>query len=204
MTRDYSSQLGPRTDTEAEEFAVEELIADVQYAISLVMEDQKVSRAALAKNLGRSESTVSRALDGRANLTLKTIAKIFHALGDKFHVSSRHLKEMEEQEKIVSLYGQGAQTSKSTSMYQEIFGEMEPAAYTTDCLTAQMFEKNLFGWEQKHSQYRVWKIGERAPATTEVGLVSVFFPNSERVVSVRPPHANYYRSKFAAPDKAVG
>ena len=69
--------------------AEESLIADVQVVIHNLMEDSHVSRADLARALGVSEARVSQMFsDAAPNLTLRTMARIFRALGEECRVTS--------------------------------------------------------------------------------------------------------------------
>ena len=61
----------------------EELILEVTEAIALILETDGVSKAQLAKRMGKSPAFVSQVLSGRRNLTLRTIADICDALGSK-------------------------------------------------------------------------------------------------------------------------
>ena len=51
-----------------------------------LMEEQKVSRAELARRLGTSRAYVTKLLGGNANFTLHTMTKIAMALGATVHV----------------------------------------------------------------------------------------------------------------------
>jgi transcriptional regulator with XRE-family HTH domain len=51
-----------------------------------LMEEQKVSRAELARRLGTSRAYVTKLLGGNANFTLQTMAKVAMALGAQVHV----------------------------------------------------------------------------------------------------------------------
>ena len=51
-----------------------------------LMEEQKVSRAELARRLGTSRAYVTKLLGGNANFTLQTMAKVAMALGSQVHV----------------------------------------------------------------------------------------------------------------------
>lgn len=82
----------PRSPEEAEVYAVEELLAETQYCIQSVMGRKKVGRSELAKRLGCSPANVTQMLSEDSNLTLESIAKIFHALEDKVSVKSEYLK----------------------------------------------------------------------------------------------------------------
>jgi len=84
--------------------AQQDLITEVQYVLEAVLRNKNISRREIASKLNKSEATISRALDGDSNLTLKTIADIACALGDRFHVSSRHFEVMKAHEKVEPLY----------------------------------------------------------------------------------------------------
>jgi plasmid maintenance system antidote protein VapI len=51
-----------------------------------LMEEQKVSRAELARRLGTSRAYATKLLGGNANFTLQTMAKVAMALGAQVHV----------------------------------------------------------------------------------------------------------------------
>jgi len=51
-----------------------------------LMEEQKVSRAELARRLGTSRAYVTKLLGGNANFTLQTMTKVAMALGSTIHV----------------------------------------------------------------------------------------------------------------------
>jgi transcriptional regulator with XRE-family HTH domain len=61
--------------------AQERLILDVTEFIIGLMQEQDVTRAELAKRLGRSKGWISQLLAGEANFTLRTLADVFGALG---------------------------------------------------------------------------------------------------------------------------
>ena len=84
--------FGPRNPEEAEVYAVEELLAETQYCIQSVMGRKRVGRSELAKRLGCSPANVTQMLSEDSNLTLESIAKIFHALGDRVSVKSEYLE----------------------------------------------------------------------------------------------------------------
>jgi transcriptional regulator with XRE-family HTH domain len=86
--------IGPKNKKEEEIFAIEYFIADVQYAIQKVMNLRRVSRSELAKRLGCSKANITRLLSEDANITVETVARIFHALEDEARISSRHLNKI--------------------------------------------------------------------------------------------------------------
>lgn len=62
----------------------EGFIAEVQYTISVMLKEKGVSRSEFARRLGVSPAAVSQMLgDEGANLTSRTIAKAFIALGEE-------------------------------------------------------------------------------------------------------------------------
>ena len=50
------------------------------------MQRQGVTRAELARRLGTSQAYITRVLSGNANFTLKTMARLAHALGMQLDV----------------------------------------------------------------------------------------------------------------------
>jgi DNA-binding phage protein len=83
--------LGPKNQTEEVVFAEENFRVDVQHRILSVMNKLNVSRAELARRMGKSEQHVSQLFASSANPTVKTIARIFYALGDECFISSKQL-----------------------------------------------------------------------------------------------------------------
>ena len=69
-------------------FEQERLILDVTEQMCTVLEEEGISRATLAERLGKSKAYVSQLLDGRANMTLRTVADVFHAMGRSLQVSA--------------------------------------------------------------------------------------------------------------------
>lgn len=61
--------------------AEEALICEAQDLIVGLMEREGLSRAALARRLGRSKGFVTHILSGRRNLTLRTLADAAHVMG---------------------------------------------------------------------------------------------------------------------------
>ena len=59
----------------------EELILEVTEAVSVVMEKEGISKAQLAKRLGKTKGFISQLLSGGRNLTLRTLAGLVDALG---------------------------------------------------------------------------------------------------------------------------
>lgn len=76
-----NANFGPKDEQEELEFAVEELLADVQLSIQEAMLAQGINQAKLAELLGCDQKDVTDFLSEGANPTLHTIAHIFHVLG---------------------------------------------------------------------------------------------------------------------------
>lgn len=69
---------------EMETFDTEVARDEVSNQIDLVMKRERVSKAELARRLGKSRAYVTKILQGNANFTLDSLVKIAKALGYKF------------------------------------------------------------------------------------------------------------------------
>ncbi len=58
----------------------ERILLDTTELLATVMHQRKISRAELAKRVGKSKSFITQVLRGDQNLTLRTIADLFFAL----------------------------------------------------------------------------------------------------------------------------
>jgi transcriptional regulator with XRE-family HTH domain len=78
--------------------AEEALILDAQIAIQRVLNERGMTQAELARVLGVTESYVSQMLgDSARNLTLRTIARVMHALNETALLTTRRrVKGVEE------------------------------------------------------------------------------------------------------------
>ena len=61
----------------------ERLILEVTETLARALREERITRTELARRLGQTPSYVAKALDGRKNLTLRTIADITAALALK-------------------------------------------------------------------------------------------------------------------------
>ncbi len=68
------------------EFVFEGVLLDVNERVCQLMERKSVSRAELARRLGKSRAYVTRLLNGLPNVTLKTLTQIAIALGEGIEV----------------------------------------------------------------------------------------------------------------------
>lgn len=77
--------MGPQDSSEAEAFAIEALVFSVQVSLQRAMNKRGVTNKELAERLGMTPARVSQIFSSRGpNLTVKSIAKIVHALGEEF------------------------------------------------------------------------------------------------------------------------
>lgn len=67
-------------------FEQERAILEVTQLICRTMQEQNVTKAELAKRLGKSKAYVTQLLDGRANMTVRTISDVLFALGRSFRM----------------------------------------------------------------------------------------------------------------------
>jgi transcriptional regulator with XRE-family HTH domain len=69
----------------------ERVILDTTERMCEVMEEKKITRKRLADRLGTSKSFVTQLLDGRRNMTLRTLSDVFLALGFAVHIQTGSL-----------------------------------------------------------------------------------------------------------------
>jgi len=72
-------------------FQQERLILEVTELIERLMKQQGVSKARLAEKLGTTKGYITQLLDGRANMTLRTISDVVFALGRSLSVNDSPL-----------------------------------------------------------------------------------------------------------------
>jgi transcriptional regulator with XRE-family HTH domain len=65
-------------------FQQERSIYEVTAMLEALMEEQGISRAELAKRLGRTKGWVTQLLDGESNKTIRTVADVCAVLGQEF------------------------------------------------------------------------------------------------------------------------
>lgn len=93
----------------------EELILDVTERICELMEQQGVSRSELARRLGKTKGYVTQLLDGRTNMTIRTICDVFDALGRTVCVADRSVEHQHQhQPALVGLPRRAAARSPSS------------------------------------------------------------------------------------------
>jgi len=102
----------PRSDFEKamedpvlrKELAREGMIVEATEAIAKAMERSGVSRAELARRLGRHRSFVTRLLSGSRNLTVATVGEALGALGFEGVIELREVGRRQEGQGVVVLF----------------------------------------------------------------------------------------------------
>jgi DNA-binding phage protein len=79
--------VDPKTDERIE--AEEDLVIDAQFLLQGIMNDRGISRAELARMTGLSRARLTQLMRPEANPTLRTLASIFHALGERVEIDVR-------------------------------------------------------------------------------------------------------------------
>ena len=80
--------LNEYIESNPEEVRQEELILETTELISRVMSENGINKVKLASKLGKSKAHISQCLSGEQNLTLRTLADVFGALGYRLQVGA--------------------------------------------------------------------------------------------------------------------
>jgi transcriptional regulator with XRE-family HTH domain len=68
---------------------IEALVAEAAETIARLMAEQNVSKADLARRLNKSRAWVTQLLSGKANMTIRTLAEVAHALNAEVKLRSQ-------------------------------------------------------------------------------------------------------------------
>ena len=68
------------------EFLTEEKILEFTERVIIEMEKKNINRVQLATAMGNSKAFVTKLLKGNANMTVKTMVAVAHALGCNLHI----------------------------------------------------------------------------------------------------------------------
>ncbi len=79
------------TENEEKIMQQEWLILEITEQICALMEEKGINKAELAKKLGKSKGYVTQLLDGRANMTLRTVSDVFFVLNSSLMVDTKPL-----------------------------------------------------------------------------------------------------------------
>lgn len=80
-------------------FEAERLILAATEMILELMENEGLTRVELAKKVGKSKGHISQLLNGKRNMTLKTLAEISFALNTRVNVAAEGLRDSQEESK---------------------------------------------------------------------------------------------------------
>lgn len=84
-----AESLIERISSSPEEFKLlqqERTILELTELVCAVLEEEGISRAELARRLGKTRGWVTQLLDGEANMTLRTVSDVFTVLGKQLRV----------------------------------------------------------------------------------------------------------------------
>jgi len=62
-------------------YAIEGLVADAAELVARLMKEENLTKADLARRLGKSRAWITQVLSGKANMTIRTFAELVYALG---------------------------------------------------------------------------------------------------------------------------
>ncbi len=82
-----------RTDEDRRLLEQEKAILEVTELICKLMEEERVSKADLAARMGTSKANMTQMLDGRRNMTIRTISDLLFHLDRTFKVIARKVGE---------------------------------------------------------------------------------------------------------------
>lgn len=81
----------------------ERAILEVTELVCQLMDEQDVSRSELAKRLNRTKGYITQLLDGRANMTVRTISDVFTSLDRAVHFQEGLMRATTSPAPMISL-----------------------------------------------------------------------------------------------------
>lgn len=93
------------TAEDLKHYQQERLILEITERVCKILAEDGVTRAELARRLNKTKSHVTQLLDGGANMTIKTIADIFTALGKEMKVVIQGMA-LEDRETLAAMKDQ--------------------------------------------------------------------------------------------------
>jgi transcriptional regulator with XRE-family HTH domain len=92
MNRHTWFESNLKTDKERRLFEQERLILDATENVFALMESNEVSKAELARRLGRTRAYITQILSGARNMTLRTLADVLFACGARARIRTEPLE----------------------------------------------------------------------------------------------------------------
>ena len=79
-------------------YAIEGLVTDAAELVARLMEEQGVTKAELARRLGKSRARITQLLSGKANMTIRTFAELAYVLGAEVDLAVQPRGKSKERE----------------------------------------------------------------------------------------------------------
>lgn len=108
------------------ELAIEGFVLEASEVIARAMKEKQVSRADLARRLGKSRAWITQVLSGRANLTLRTLAEIAWSLGVELRLQEAAPAAESRARSGASVWSYGAWDSANTNAFATYTAPMSP------------------------------------------------------------------------------
>jgi transcriptional regulator with XRE-family HTH domain len=99
--------------------AEENLLIDFHFLLQELMTEKGVSRSELAKKTGLSKARLTQVLSSEANPTIKSMARLFHALDEQLCLSRKPLSVEREERGPIPFLADGADWQWGTSTRAE-------------------------------------------------------------------------------------
>jgi transcriptional regulator with XRE-family HTH domain len=84
-------------------YAIEGLVTEAGEFIARLMQEQGVTKAELARRLGKSRAYITQMLSGSANLTVRTLAEVAYALGAEVRLEAVPVEAVERKQERAEL-----------------------------------------------------------------------------------------------------
>ena len=117
MTKTLIEQL-TRTPEGMRLYQQERAIQEATDLICEVMEEEGVSRAELARRLGKTKGYITQLLDGRTNMTVRTLSDVFGVLDRVVHFQDAPLAVMVQAAPLLSI-SKGLRWGVTTPPWQD-------------------------------------------------------------------------------------
>lgn len=143
------------TDEGMREFQQERAILETTELICKLMEEKRIRRSELAGRLGKTKGYITQLLDGRTNMTLRTISDVLWALEGSMHISAGPLSANSE-ERFDDVSNPCAHTVGDDELHQ-----FWPADFLV-----RSFDRRIGKWAAFESD---WKDLGASPAVTFLG-----------------------------------
>jgi transcriptional regulator with XRE-family HTH domain len=98
----------------------ERAILEVTILIRRILKEENLTKSDLASRMGRSKSYVTQLLDGRANMTVRTIADVMTALGRSLHFAEGPLGASVSPSATVHTWAGASLTLRTTPVAERI------------------------------------------------------------------------------------